>query len=128
MTTTPTTLPAELQGREIAVEQDFNSIGDWQAFQAAELWVEERHYNRGPLMHHGHPVGIVSVFRKDMEFVREWKHLTTQQRASLDGLMTGDFRNGPVRVTIFKPDTLAYRATSGPEFPHTGAVTGDGQQ
>lgn len=101
--TTQTQLPAELQHREIAEEQDFNSVGEWQAFQAAEIWVEERHYNRGPLMNYGHPIGFVSVFRKDMEFVRQWGRLTKEQRASLDGLMTGDFRNGPVKVVIFKP-------------------------
>lgn len=97
-----TTLPAELRHHEIAEEQDFNSVGEYQAFQAAELWVEQNHYKRGPMDHGSGIIGLASQFSASMRFVLYLHNMTTEQRASLDGLMTGDFRNGPVRVTIFK--------------------------
>jgi hypothetical protein len=33
----------------------------------------------------------------------KWKNLTTQERQKVDGIMTGDFRNGEVTIIIYEP-------------------------
>lgn len=95
--TTQTQLPAELRHREIAEEREFNSVGLFKAIVEAEMWLESERFSFG-IMQSGAPTAIL----KGKHFISKWRNLRREEIASLDGLMTGDFRNGPVKVVIFK--------------------------
>jgi hypothetical protein len=74
----------------------FDQKGDFAACYAAESWLHESGYSAGS-MQRGAPRGIM---RGDV-LIAKWRNLSPQDRAALDGQMTGDMRNGPVTVEIF---------------------------
>lgn len=67
----------------------------YDACRAAELWCRENGYSVG-FMSGNDPRGLVA----GRVHVAKWDTLTDDARKKLDGIMTGDMRNGPVRVLI----------------------------
>ena len=55
----------------------------------------------------GKPTGLLSG---DVD-IQKWRNLSASDRAALHGTITGDFRNGPVRVTLLSacPVKAAHR-------------------
>ena len=74
----------------------FSNAGDFKAMQAAEDWCAERGISVGQRQR-GDPRGLL---RGDF-LIAKWRNLTGKERAKLDGLMTGDMRNGPVVVGLW---------------------------
>lgn len=74
----------------------FRDVGDFRASDAAERFLRERGYSVGP-MQCGAPRGIL----KGDFGIGKWRNLNKQERAELDGVMEGDFRDGPVHVRLF---------------------------
>jgi hypothetical protein len=73
----------------------FADVGDFQAFYAAERWCKENGYSVGS-MQGPDPIGLL---RGDFA-ISKWRNLSRQQRAELDGQMTGDMRSGPITIRV----------------------------
>ncbi len=74
----------------------FHDEGDFAAQAAAKEWLRENGYSVS-IMQAGSPRGIM---RGDV-LIAKWRNLSPRERATLDGQMTGDMRNGPVTIEIF---------------------------
>ena len=48
-------------------------------------------------MSHPHPTALI---KGGSISIAKWKNLTAKQRAQVDGIIEGDFRNGPVFLRI----------------------------
>lgn len=73
----------------------FADVGDFEAMYAAEQWCADNGYSVGAGQR-GSPRGLL---RGDF-VIMKWRNLSAQERAELDGTMTGDMRNGPVTVSV----------------------------
>lgn len=73
----------------------FDEGGEFAASRAAEAWCEANGYSVGPV-ESGRSRGL----RKGAVVVAEWTSLRQADKDSLDGVMTGDMRRGPVVVHI----------------------------
>lgn len=73
----------------------FADPGDFEAMRSAEQWCADNGYSVGG-MQRGDPRGLL---RGDYA-IAKWRNLSRQERAELDGQMTGDMRNGPVTVKV----------------------------
>lgn len=74
----------------------FHDQGEFAAKAAATQWLHENGYSVGSSCV-GCPCGIM---RGDV-FIAKYRNLTPREKATLDGQMTGDMRNGPVVIEIF---------------------------
>lgn len=73
----------------------FDQTGDWEAVKAAEAWCEENGISVGT-MQSGSPRGI----KRGKHSISKWRNLTNEDKKLLDGMMTGDMRNGPVQIQL----------------------------
>lgn len=78
-----------------AFSKTFSEHGTFQAFYAAQRWLEKNGYSFGSNCR-GSPVGIL----KGDFIIAKWRNLTPREIDQLDGQMTGDMRNGPVTVRL----------------------------
>ena len=75
----------------------FDKTGDFEAFCEAENYLKKNGYSWGS-MQCDDPIGIM---KGDFN-ISKWRNLSTNERNALDGIITGDTRNGPVTVEIYK--------------------------
>lgn len=75
---------------------EFKQTGTWQAKEAAEAWCREHGISVGQSSADG-PSGLLFG---DYEWIAKWRNLTRQERNDLHGTMDGDFREGPVVITL----------------------------
>lgn len=73
----------------------FDETPEFEACRAAEEWCEERGISVG-IMERGQPRGLL----REACLISKWHNLRPHERATLDGTMTGDMRNGPVTVEL----------------------------
>lgn len=73
----------------------FTETGEWQALNAAAKWCADRGISVGRHQAHA-PRGLL---RGDFN-IQKWRNLSLHNRGCLDGVMIGDFRNGPVTVRL----------------------------
>lgn len=66
------------------------------AHRKAAAWCEENGYSVGEMCG-PQPIGIM---RGEWQ-IAKWRNLTKREQDQLDGTITGNFRDGPVKVTIF---------------------------
>jgi hypothetical protein len=90
------TATATTRRNELMTQTTFSNVGEFKAMQAAEDWCAEQGISVGPCQR-GDPRGLL---RGDF-YVAKWRNLSEDERAALDGLMTGDMRNGPVIVGLW---------------------------
>ncbi len=74
----------------------FNNEGTFEALYAAEAWCKEHGLSYGQSCATG-PTGL--LFGK-YDWIAKWRNLTQQERNELHGTMSGDFREGPVTITL----------------------------
>lgn len=79
----------------------FDGEGDFHALESAREWCRKNGVSYGPLQC-GDPVGLM-VGDYD---ISKWRNLSAKDRAELDGVLTGDERNGPVYIQM-TPAALA---------------------
>lgn len=77
------------------ITETFTQTGTFAAMYAAEAWCAERGISVGS-SERGSPRGLLYG---DIT-IAKWRNLDKHERAELDGEMTGDMRNGPVRISI----------------------------
>jgi hypothetical protein len=73
----------------------FNQSGTFAALYAAQKWCRDNGISYGSLCRES-PVGLM---RGDVT-IAKWRNLTAKERAECDGVMTGNFRDGPVCIEM----------------------------
>ncbi len=73
----------------------FQSPDTFGALYAAEAWCKENGFSFGST----DVTGYVALKRGEWA-IAKWKNLTAKERAQCDGIMSGDWRNGPITVSI----------------------------
>jgi len=76
-------------------QKTFEAPGTFDAWHAARHWLEERGYSCS----HTSAMHPVAVLKGDWQ-IAKWKNLTRKEIAALDGKVDGNFRDGPVTVTL----------------------------
>ncbi len=85
----------QITGKISAKTVVFTQSEDFAAFHAAEAYCQERGYSVGRMCRDS-PIGL-----KLGEWnIQKWYNLSHDNRTQLDGLITGDKRNGPVTVWL----------------------------
>ena len=75
----------------------FNEEGDFMAYRSAEYWAKENGYSYGSMCH----PQPTALYKGDFS-VAKWKNLSTKDISQVDGVITGEYRNGPVKITLYK--------------------------
>jgi hypothetical protein len=73
----------------------FDQQGTFEALYAAKAWCKENGVSYGSSCAMS-PTGLM---RGEYQ-IAKWRNLSTSERESLDGTMTGNFREGPVTITL----------------------------
>ncbi|HEX8595365.1 MAG TPA: hypothetical protein VF682_19150 [Pseudomonas sp.] len=94
-----------------AFTKTFTEPGTFQALYAAQRWLDENGYSYGP----GSAMHPVPVLKGDF-IIAKWKNLTRKEIAQLDGKIDGNFREGPVTVTL-KVEPQAISLSTPPQGP-----------
>jgi hypothetical protein len=75
----------------------FTQKGDFAAYYAACHWCKESGISYGS-MQRDDPIGLM---RGDWD-ISKWRNMTKKEQSALDGIMTGDKRNGPVTIEMYR--------------------------
>lgn len=88
-------------GRKVSKCKEFKVKGTFKSMYAAEQWLYINGYSSGSgcAMQ---PTAIMKGNYYGSGLPEKWKNFTSKQKNSVHGVMTGDFREGPVFVRIFK--------------------------
>lgn len=73
----------------------FDQKGTFQAMYAAEKWCKENGVSYG----NSQACAPTGLLRGHFN-ISKWRNLNKQERAALDGTMTGEMREGPVTIQI----------------------------
>jgi hypothetical protein len=85
-------------GRIVLKKIDFNDKGTFQAYYAATGWLYENGYKYGSTCVNM-PVGFIKGAEWDLP--QKWYNMTSQEKNSVDGVLIGDTREGPVQLVFF---------------------------
>lgn len=85
---------------------EFDQKGTWQAKEAAEAWCRENGISVGQSSADG-PSGLLFG---EYDWIAKWRNMTPKEQADLHGTMDGDFREGPVIVTLKDSAVTAHAA------------------
>jgi hypothetical protein len=91
--------------KHVVLRRTFETKGDFEAFNQANAFLRAHGFSHGP--------GSIELPQGVMfgaYFIAKWPSITAADRDALDGLMSGDGRNGPITVEIYStapPDALA---------------------
>jgi len=88
------------------VRIEFDQKGTWQAKEAAEAWCRENGISVGQSSADG-PSGLLFG---EYDWIAKWRNMTPKEQADLHGTMDGDFREGPVIVTLKDSAVTAHAA------------------
>lgn len=84
-------------GKIITEKIIFENKGTFEAYYAAEHWVSEKRYEMGSSSIDG-PIGIT---KGPYNMPYKWRNMTMRQRKSVDGIIVGELREGPVVILMF---------------------------
>ncbi|EPJ1396534.1 TPA: hypothetical protein PXQ76_002528 [Yersinia enterocolitica] len=74
----------------------FEQKGDFQAWYACQTWLNDRGYSYGPTSARAPGVGVL----KGDFCIAKMHNLTKQEISQLDGIVDGNFREGPVTLRL----------------------------
>lgn len=86
-------------GRNVLQVAEFESSDDFGSLRDAESWLHHRGYSYGST-----DVGTVIAISKklDYPFSQKWCNFLNSNKKKIDGaIVSGNFRNGPVKVYLF---------------------------
>lgn len=75
---------------------EFNEVGTFQALRAAEAWCNEHGISVGQSC----ATGPTALLFGTYDWIAKWRNLTPQERDEVHGTMDGNFREGPVVITL----------------------------
>lgn len=68
------------------------------AYREAEYWCKQNGYSYGSMCH----PQPTAIFKGDV-YVAKWKNLTSKERNSVDGIITGDdYREGDITIILYE--------------------------
>jgi len=76
----------------------FNQEGDFEALYAAKAWCRSNNISYGSTCR-DEPIGLMH----GDYYVAKWKNLTAKERRTVDGVILGDKRNGPLTIKMYVP-------------------------
>lgn len=82
--------------KQIIKEIEFKDEGDFMAYHSAEYWAKQNGYSYGSMCS-PQPTALF----KGEAYVAKWKNLSVKERKSVDGVITGAYREGPVKITLY---------------------------
>lgn len=74
---------------------------DKDPFHAAVGWLFDRGYDQGAKCGNDY-IPVMKGYYDRYDLPREWELLTKQQRNHVHGVITGDMKEGPITVYLFK--------------------------
>lgn len=74
----------------------FNDTGTFKAWYACQNWLDKNGYSYGATSCRAPGVGVI----KGDYCIAKMHNLTKDEIQQLDGMVTGDFRDGPVVLTL----------------------------
>lgn len=80
----------------------FSNVGTWEAKNAALEWARSRGFTAGSTCAML-PLALVKGDYDATPLPWKWKNFRKGDHQYVDGMITGDFREGPVTVSIFVP-------------------------
>lgn len=86
----------------------FSDKGPFQAWYACQNWLSEHGYSYGATSCRAPGVGVL----KGDYCIAKMHNLTKAEVQQLDGIVTGDFRNGPVTLTL-KDEPVSVKGNAG---------------
>ena len=85
----------------------FSETGTFQAWYACQCWLDQHGYSYGSTSSRAPGVGVL----KGDYCIAKMHNLTQKEIKQLDGIVDGDFRNGPVVLALkVEPDQLRKEA------------------
>lgn len=84
-----------ITGKSLSFIKPFEASDTFHAYNAAEEWLAERGYSVGRMCSPS-PTGVA---KGDFD-IQKWKNLDRDDKKQLDGVIVGDFRNGPVTILL----------------------------
>lgn len=88
-------------GREIIEQATFQVKGTFQSMYAAHEWLLDRGYDWGSSSAMK-PTGVIKGDYVASGLPQKWKNFSKTQEKEVHGAITGDMREGPVTVYLFK--------------------------
>lgn len=92
-------------GRKLPNRKTFKSDQTFRAYHLAEAFCRERGYSVGRMCG-DEPTGI----KLGSYDIQKWRNLSFDDRKLMDGVLIGEFREGPVTVLFDKKDVEAHKA------------------
>jgi len=89
-------------GRKVAERIEFSDKGTWRALRSAESYVSKLGYEYGSLCY---PMPLAFMMDR-YNLPEKWKNMTAKERNNVDGVIIGDYREGPVSVIIFNKSSI----------------------
>ncbi|WP_145517356.1 hypothetical protein [Yersinia mollaretii] len=74
----------------------FKQKGDFKAWLACQTWLDDRGYSYGSTSARAQGVGVL----KGDFLIAKMHNLTEQEISQLDGIVDGNFRDGPVTLRL----------------------------
>lgn len=75
---------------------EFDQKGTFAALNAAEAWCRDNGISVG----RSSATGPTALLFGKYDWIAKWRNLTENERKALHGIMTGDFREGPVIIEL----------------------------
>ncbi len=88
--------------KPVVEQRSFTQVGTWEAYNAAKEWVKSRGFTYGSTCAML-PLALVKGDYDATPLPWKWKNFRNGDERFIDGTMTGDFREGPITVRLFKP-------------------------
>jgi hypothetical protein len=88
-----------MKGKRVIEEKRFEDTGTWAALNAAIAWAKDKGYNAGSLSH-PYPLALVKGLYGDSPLPNKWKDFKKGDMKFVDGMIDGNFRDGPITVKI----------------------------
>lgn len=77
------------------MSKTFSVPGDWRTWDAVQKWLTERGFSVGRMQAH-EPSGVLFGSYD----IQKWRNLRTTECTALHGVITGDYRSGPMTVRL----------------------------
>ncbi len=88
--------------KRIIIEQkEFKVPGTFQSMYAAQSWLHEKGYDYGSTSA-TEPTAIMKGNYYDYGLPHKMKNFTAREKAMVHGIITGDMREGPVKVCLYQ--------------------------
>ena len=82
--------------RTIKTEIEFDDKGTFQAYWSAQNWCNENGYSHGS----SDRTGPIAMWKGDFS-ISKWHNLSKKEQSECDGIITGNHREGPVKITLY---------------------------